>query len=182
MTYFEFRVDDADGQRNGRRFSQDGKVELWVVARERTENPEHQAGRKILDGDTWREARVLSFPLAFDNYPIAQRAGGLLDGLLAAANERARRPDTHAELASLADLLAETRPEVDDGHEHKIVLERFSRALPMVATCRVCLHTFRELDVDAVRDLIGTGFPNEAERATLAERLESQINAEREGQ
>jgi hypothetical protein len=115
---FRFDVDDVDGD-PCKRFSPGGPVEVWMVA---SEQPIDAAG-----GDGYK---FVVLPLAFPNYPIAVKHAERLQ-LLAGAFQAAV-----AEALEAADTAIPTR---DDGHRHVVRFARYSRSIPFVAECEVCM-------------------------------------------
>lgn len=68
---------------------------------------------------------MVAVVLPFDTFDQGQRAGAILDDAI----------------ARLAAIREEPVAQVDDGHEHVIVVRRFSRSAPPVRTCTLCSYT-----------------------------------------
>lgn len=118
-TRFRFRVIDDDGEL-ARRFYPAGGVELTILASEQPADAPGKTGYQYV-----------VMPLSFPNYPIAREHGRAIDVACKLVETAIADALTHA---------ADAIPSKDDGHAHVIVFERFSRALPFVATCEICMQ------------------------------------------
>jgi hypothetical protein len=146
--FFEF--DHSTGE-PGQRFNDDGPVEVWLGIWKMP--PRRQGDKPVF------------IPIQFPNFPLARRGVEEIEKIL---------PMLNAKLEIAANIGATNRPTKDDGHEHVIRFERFTRTMPVMATCEVCLNTFREVDMGEASHaaaLLGVDV-----RDTLKAKIEREVN------
>jgi hypothetical protein len=143
---YQFVLDDSDGD-TVRRFKPDGPCEVWIVWK--PVDPESKENEVVL-------------PLGFPSYELAERAVRMLRPSLAAVSRTLERATGLAEHAPAA---------VDDGHRHRVVLERISRSLPLRAVCADCMVVLR----DKIKPSELTA-EERADHETLKEAIEAEAN------